>query len=222
MKRIIFSVCLFLIMTVGCIMLVSCNSAKETIVYSDNTSQKNEKEDKPVILENSVEIDGLILNLNNDKSAYIISDYVGNKKDITLPSSYSNIPVNVIGERAFTGNQLIEKINIPNSFVDIGKYAFYECRQLENIIFSNGLKVINDFAFYGCEKLQKVAIPDSVDSMGASSFGACIALKEISIPFVGQSIGCTTANSYFKYIFGSPESLMNVEKVSIGRGGIGR
>lgn len=64
-----------------------------------------------------------------------IVKYIGNKTDVTIPSSF-NIDgkiykINKINDNAFYGNKQIEKITIEKGITSIGNSTFYECRSLK-------------------------------------------------------------------------------------------
>ncbi|HIF9334010.1 TPA: leucine-rich repeat protein [Photobacterium damselae] len=74
-----------------------------------------------------------------------IEKYLGDYKDIIIPSDFNGIEVNVIGHNSFLDGKLSSVI-IPNSVTSIGDLAFAE------------------------NKLNEVTIPNSVTSIGISAF----------------------------------------------------
>ena len=67
---------------------------------------------------------------------------------LVIPDTYNDLPVKVISNEAFKGNNLIEKVVMTDNITHIGKLAFYECKNLNNIILSQSLDSIGSNAFY--------------------------------------------------------------------------
>jgi hypothetical protein len=126
----------------------------------------------------------------NGKYSITIRGYSGSAAAITIPGEIYNIPVTVIGKRAFkekgfqrillpdsmtaleeecfSKNQIKEVI-IPAtvSFLEAG--VFYK-NLIQRLVFSEGLKVIGDFCFYGCQ-LEEISLPASLEKIGVWAFG---------------------------------------------------
>jgi hypothetical protein len=96
-----------------------------------------------------------------------ITDYVGDKWEVGIPSKIQNLPVTHIGEEAFE-NKKLTKVTIPNSVTTIGKYAFSD-NQLTNVTIPNSVTTIADSAFSD-NQLTSVTIPNSVTSIGDYAF----------------------------------------------------
>ena len=112
-----------------------------------------------------------------------VTEYIGTRLAVVIPSVYQNGAVTSIGSSAFDGYTGLTSITIPNSVTSIGVYAFRDCSGLTSI-----------------------TIPDSVTSIGSSAFSGCRSLEAITIPFVGAEAGKTSSNTYqypFGYIFGT-------------------
>lgn len=61
---------------------------------------------------------------------------------------------------AFYTCRSVEKVTIPNSVKDIGKYAFYGCAKLESIAMGNSVTYIEQTAFEWCSLLTSVYLPE--------------------------------------------------------------
>lgn len=103
-----------------------------------------------------VEINDILYLLFNDTA--IIIDYIGNNKELTIPSSIS-----------------VNGFSYTVTIIEIG--AFSNCAFLESIKLPNTIISINDLAFALCTSLTSVVIPSSVISMGSSIFYGCYSLK---------------------------------------------
>ena len=134
-----------------------------------------------------------------------ITDYVGTKTEVKIPSKVLGMPVVAIGNDAFADCTEIKKITIPNSVISLGEYAFAYCRKLTDItipasvksigaaaftccdnlvsaVIPNGITRIETDTFFNCPKLASVTVPDSITYIGEYAFGSCYALKSIYIP----------------------------------------
>jgi predicted metalloprotease len=96
-----------------------------------------------------------------------ITDYIGGKWEVRIPSRINNLPVTSIGNDAFSNKNLVSVV-IPNSVTSIGRGAF-SVNQLTSVIIPNSVTSIGEWAF-SSNQLTSVIIPDSVTSIGDSAF----------------------------------------------------
>lgn len=102
-----------------------------------------------------------------------IADYVFygclQLEEVSLPST-----VKYVGEGAFAGNVKLYKFDVSNPSLEIiGDRAFYGCEILNIFTPGTKLKHIGTEAFYGCARLDNnelMKIPDSVQSIGTNAF----------------------------------------------------
>lgn len=158
------------------------------------------------------ENDDLKFTFNSDDNTYSVSGLNNSDiKEVIIPSVHNQRPVKRIAVGAFSANNHITSISIPDSITNIGDRAFENCRYLTSIIipdsvteignyaFSNSyitditlpknIKRISNGTFSGCIKLTKIIIPDGVTEIKDYAFNSCTALKEISIPDSVTEIG---------------------------------
>lgn len=124
--------------------------------------------------------------------------------------------VTSVGGFAFSRNENIASVIMPNTIKQILEEAFYGCSNLSNIEFSNKLEIIarsafafnsaiisinlpasltkiEDTAFFNCNGLTSITIPESVTSIGERAFEKCSSLECITInattpPTRGRSV----------------------------------
>ena len=136
--------------------------------------------------------EGLEYELNDDGKGYTVSGK-GTCKDTNLiiPSTYNNLPVTSIGDRAFYYCASLERITFGkgSKLTSIGEYAFSGCKSLEKIALPAGVTSISKAAFSGCTSLTDITIPDSVTSIGEFAFSSCTSFTSVTMPDSVTSIG---------------------------------
>jgi len=129
-----------------------------------------------------------VIPIPNQPGAYRIKEGVDNivhgafsfneeLKSIVMPNS-----VTTIGDSAFRYCTELEFIEIPNSVTTIEVKTFQGCTKLESIEIPNSVTTIEAAAFRGCAKLESIEIPNSVTTIGPQAFRGCTKLEFIKIP----------------------------------------
>ncbi len=168
--------------------------------------------------------DGLEYQISNN--TITITKYRSSEKDLVIPQKIEGLPVTKIGTGAFSENESLESIKLPNGLLHIGNaafsgcssltfielpdsvisiswYAFYNCTSLEHIKIPNKVKTIDEFTFCQCSSLESIYIPNSVSSIKASAFKGCISLDSIvlsdNLTTIGNSAfkGCLSLDSIY-------------------------
>ena len=131
---------------------------------------------------------GLTYEDNGD--SVTITGYTGNEASVVIPNEIEGKPVTAIGKAAFSHNNTLTSVAIPDSVTSIGVKAFYNCKSLGSVTFAGGsqLASIGEEAFYGTELLTSIEIPDGVTGIGNSAFYES-GLENINIPAGVTTIG---------------------------------
>ncbi len=86
-----------------------------------------------------------------------------------------------IKDGAYSEDEDIVSVVLPDSVVTIGDRAFFCCQNLVSVTMRNGVKTIMEGAFAVCSSLKTVKIPDSVKTMGEGVFYGCEELSSVTL-----------------------------------------
>ena len=138
--------------------------------------------------------DGIIFTLSADGGYYAVTGFdFSARKNLSVPSSYKNLPVKEIGKHAFDGCEYLTGIQLPEGIEVIGNSAFNGCTSLAEISIPESVASIGDSAFYDCYALTELSLPASVSKIGSSAMYGCCSLKSITL----QEGVTAVANSTF-------------------------
>ena len=110
-----------------------------------------------------------------------ITAYIGTDAELEIPGEIEGVPVTSIGENAFSSDNTLNHVSIPQSVTVIRKYAFAESANLRSADIPEGLLFLGDFAFQGCVSLEETALPAALVYIGANPFDRCTLLTSIEI-----------------------------------------
>ena len=104
----------------------------------------------------------------------------GDLKEIVVPA-YNDEGKKVVSVHRFQGNNILEKVILPDTIETIWQYAFYDCHTLEEIILPDSVTTIEIGAFKNCRSLRKINIPEKVTIIEESTFENCYSLESVEI-----------------------------------------
>ena len=87
-----------------------------------------------------------------------------------------------IDPTAFSGNQTLLSVTLPDSLLSIGDFAFSDCTGLQRIRVPESAKDCGQQVFEGCSGLEEAILPDSWTVIPAGTFSGCNALHSVHIP----------------------------------------
>lgn len=92
-----------------------------------------------------------------------------------------NIGANVkmIGEWAFSEEEKLQTLDIPEGVATICEGAFEDCINLQSVSFPNTLEIIGKAAFKGCVSLKEVFIRNEVKEIGEGAFENCVGMHTL-------------------------------------------
>ena len=122
--------------------------------------------------------------------ANIISNvYNGEYGVITFDATVTNI-----GYSAFSGNDYITEVYIPNGVTEVNNYAFSNCDRLEVVEFGKSVTKIGQYSFLNNVSLKSIVIPDSVTIIDVSAFEGCKKLESVEI---GDGVVTVGSNAFY-------------------------
>lgn len=122
--------------------------------------------------------------------------------DIEIPENINGTQILFIGNNAFSNQNNLLSVTIPNTITNIDSYAFEGCTNLESVTLSNSLYAIGVGAFIGCSSLRSINIPASVQHIDSNAFENCSSLTSVTvnksqeaITHIGENAfdGCSTS-----------------------------
>ncbi len=123
--------------------------AKEYEPYIVN-GQTDSAEQHRFLAVNTVESDLWSYSVNNGVA--VIKSYNGTAASVTVPTSATidgmNYKIRSIGEYAFSGNQRLAEVVIPQEITSVGKGAFQNCTNLEKITINGNIGDCNDAKYH--------------------------------------------------------------------------
>ena len=101
-------------------------------------------------------------NIPGYSKGYMIVDYHGEDKTVTLPESIDGHSINSVN---FVDNETLVNITIPRCYTSFGTGAFSYCKKLKTVIFSreyeeNEITYFGSIMFANSKKLKKVILPN--------------------------------------------------------------
>lgn len=115
-------------------------------------------------------------------TSVVITAYKGNGGAVDIPNEIEGLPVEVIGQAAFSTNSSITSVTIPDSVTDIEFLAFWNCPLLQEVKLGKNVASVGESAFAECAKLKSVTGGENLKVIGKSAFSMCFALDSFTIP----------------------------------------
>ena len=111
----------------------------------------------------------------------VITGYTGTDREIRVPAKINDRPVRVIGEEAFAGYDMTY-ISLPDSVSAIVDGAFENCVCLEKIDLSENVLMMGKRVFSGCVGLKSIELPKQLARLGTAAFMGCTSLESVDLP----------------------------------------
>lgn len=95
-----------------------------------------------------------------ENGAAEITGWTGEGTTLEIPSEIDGLRVTAIGERAFAGHELLERIDVPDGVEVLGDGAFADCHSLEEVHIPASVRQVGQNPFAGCENVIKLSLAD--------------------------------------------------------------
>ena len=117
----------------------------------------------------------------------VLISYSGADSLVTVPDTVSGKPVTVVGKGAFSEEETITSIVLPDSVGEIGANAFAGTAGLEQIHLPAGLRTIGMAAFRD-SAIGEIDLPEGLEKIGRAAFLGC-GLESVELPASLQETG---------------------------------
>lgn len=141
--------------------------------------------------------------VDDDTNNATITQYLGNSKSLTIPSTIDGYKVTKVESLAKIENDdevintTLETLNIGNNVQIIGSYGVTNFAKLKTVNIKSSVRVVENFAFDGCNAITKINIDNGLKVVYGDGFSNIKNLKSISLP---NSVSRVGANA-FGYMF---------------------
>jgi hypothetical protein len=129
-----------------------------------------------------------------NRGGITITRYTGPGGNVKIPGRINGLPINSIGDMAFSECASLNSVTIPIGVTAIGYRAFNSCANLTTLALPTSVTRISSNAFECCYALSNVTIPAGVTSIGDAAFSYCIGLTNFTISATVAYIG---SNAFF-------------------------
>lgn len=152
--------------------------------------------------EDTIVSQGIVYVRDTRLNGLYIARCLTQRKEVIIPSVVKGEKVIDVGREAFSHNDKIEKVTLPNTIGQIYRYAFYNCSNLKEVIFlSANLSKINVAAFHGCSLLDVVKLPQNCTYLASGAFEECGEISKLYIPYsMGKIMESAFSNTTVKEI----------------------
>lgn len=116
---------------------------------------------------------------NDDGTVTITGGNIVTPK-LEIPAELEGKKVSAIGMNAFTGNNVITDLVIPEGVKSLDWYCFNTCENLETVTLPDSLEFIDSWAFERCSKLKTISIPANVTRINGGAFAQNSSMTSIT------------------------------------------
>lgn len=160
-------------------------STEQTDTESAETSAQSVLHIDPTTVPVNAETD-FVFTEGSDGTA-LITGYVGTAMQVRIPDTLGGCDKIVIGKDAFTENESITYLYLPQSVTAVGNNAFRMCNGLQEVnMGDSSVTKIGYAAFEFCDELTTVSLPATLkggeeDGLYGNAFSYCLKLSDLTI-----------------------------------------
>lgn len=164
--------------------LLSLEDRTVEVASTDNVDQKQEE----LFIPASVTFNGKELKVVSIGESAVDNFNHGGYSDKNWKKIHLPATIEIIGDRAFRNQDLLEEIELPESLISIGECAFDYCDKLKTVSVNAGLKKVGYWAFRGCSQLEEITLPEGLETISIEAF-ALTGLRSFHFPSTLKYIG---------------------------------
>lgn len=116
---------------------------------------------------------------NDDGTVTITGGNIVTPK-LEIPAELEGKKVSAIGMNAFTGNNVITDLVIPEGVTTLNWYCFNTCENLETVTLPDSLEFIDSWAFERCSRLKTINVPANVTRINGGAFAQNSSMTSIT------------------------------------------
>ncbi|MCD7751169.1 MAG: leucine-rich repeat domain-containing protein [Lachnospiraceae bacterium] len=120
--------------------------------------------------EQKLQLQDIILQYSVQNNNVTITGMEGFHAALAVPEAIENLPVTVIGKKAFLGKSCLERVTLPKTVMRLEDYAFAQCGRLKEVE-APGEVSLGTGVFKGCKSMERLALgeisPDAQILMAA-------------------------------------------------------
>lgn len=118
-----------------------------------------------------VMVDGIYL--IEYETGWMLEYYDGDAADVIVPEEVEGRKVIAVAPRAFSGNEMIESVILPDTVTVMGYDVFYKCLNLREVYLGSVQKALEqhgyDWMLHECPKLERISMSDEANFNMATS-----------------------------------------------------
>lgn len=159
-----------------CIGLAACGNdgGSSDSKTSDTVAEASTKSDEE-------DSGGYLVYTLNANGTYTVTANGRIAGELVIPSTYNDIAVTEIGDRAFSGSRSLTAVSLPESITTIGEAAFSGCYSLTSVNIPESVTSIGASAFHYCTSLTEIFIPENISSIDTETFNNCTSLTSVIV-----------------------------------------
>lgn len=109
-----------------------------------------------------------------------------------------------------------ETVKLPSSLEVVGESAFAGCDMLSDVTLPAGLISIGNYAFSSCSVLKNMTVPQSIKNIGKGTFSHCSSLVVVDLSMLDE--GCVTGENMFAHCTALEKVVLSNKIVNIPNG----
>lgn len=118
-----------------------------------------------------VMIDGIYL--IEYEAGWMLEYYDGDAAEVIVPEEVEGRKVIAVAPKAFSGNEMIESVTLPDTVTIMGYDVFYKCSNLREVYLGSVQKALEqhgyDWMLHECPKLERISMSDEANFNMATS-----------------------------------------------------